>query len=172
MNVGPGQTGASYDLFAAELAYRLETDLGEGNYRVVVGKTSRSFPDPDFESRVGRDLLIFSVDQELWGNLGAFARIGWQGTDAAVDYKSVYSGGLSLGGGDWGRGADNLGLAYAHVGGGSNNIEATDVAEIYYRFVLNEHLALTGDLQYMTDRYKTGGGPEGWIFGLRATTEF
>ena len=44
--------------------------------------------------------------------------------------------------------------------------------EAYYRFVVNDRVALTADLQYMDDELVGGAGPEGYIVGLRATAEF
>jgi hypothetical protein len=47
----------------------------------------------------------------------------------------------------YGRENDNIGIgAYAN---GKNGFDYTQVAEIYWRFVLNEYFAVTADLQYM-----------------------
>ena len=46
------------------------------------------------------------------------------------------------------------------------------MAEVYYRLVLNEQLALTGDIQYMHDSLSSNPDAEGLILGLRMTAEF
>jgi hypothetical protein len=58
------------------------------------------------------------------------------------------------------------------VHGGNLNIEKSQVAEAYYRWQLGEFFGLTADLQHQQDDYKTGSGPRGWIFGLRAAAKF
>ena len=72
----------------------------------------------------------------------------------------------------WGRVKDNIGIGYAFLDGGNGDVRKTQVLETYYRFVFNDHMAVTADLQYMDDELVTGSGPEGYIVGLRATAEF
>ena len=48
----------------------------------------------------------------------------------------------------------------------------TNVFETYYRFALNDHLALSADVQYMKDKYREGNDVDGWVLGLRAVAEF
>ncbi len=130
----------------------------------------------------GRDDRIFgrvpvlavsiSFDQQFGEIVGAWIRFGWQDDKAAIDYKDLYSGGLNISGNLWGRENDNIGIGYAHLRGGNQEVDKTDVFEIYGRFALNDIFAITGDMQYMKDSRKTGDGPSGLIFGLRATAEF
>ena len=61
---------------------------------------------------------------------------------------------------------------FAYVSGGSLSIDKSQLDEAYYRWQLGEVFGLTADLQYQQDDYKTGSGPHGWIFGLRATAKF
>jgi len=63
-------------------------------------------------------------------------------------------------------------VAYAYLSGGNLDIRKTQVAEAYYRWQPGEIFALTADMQYQQDKYKTATGPGGWILGLRATAEF
>ena len=51
-------------------------------------------------------------------------------------------------------------------------IARTNVFEAYYRFVVNDYLAVTADVQYMKDKYREGDDVNGWIFGMRAVAEF
>lgn len=81
-------------------------------------------------------------------------------------------GGVSVSGRLWARDRDTFGAAYAHLDGGNGEVRASQVAEFYYRAVINEHLAVTGDLQLLRGEVAGGGGPEGAIVSLRATKEF
>ena len=56
--------------------------------------------------------------------------------------------------------------------GGNGEVRSSHVAEFYYRAVINDHFALTGDLQLLRDEVAGGGGPKGAIVSLRATKEF
>ena len=57
---------------------------------------------------------------------------------------------------------------------GKNDFDYTQVAEVYPRFVFNDYLAATADLQYMKDKYNTveDNDIDGIIAGVRMTVEF
>jgi len=172
MEIGKNDAGNSFAFYGGQLAYRLVTPLGEGNYRVVVVGTDREFLDPT-STREERLLAGgLSFDQQLGETFGVFLRSGWQSECAAVDYDAAYSAGINIRGAAWGRENDNVGAAYGYLSGGNQGLRATHVAEAYYRLVLFEHIGLTADAQYMFDDLRAGGGPRGFIFGLRATAEF
>jgi carbohydrate-selective porin OprB len=103
---------------------------------------------------------------------GGFLRLGWQDDAAAVDYRTLYSGGIDISGSAWGRAADNIGLGYAWVDGANSDTDRTDVAEAYYRLVLADGLAVSAELQYMKHDMGSGPGAGGFLCGLRATAEF
>ena len=64
MNIGENDDGKNYNYFAAQIAYKLNTSLGEGNYRVIVDGTSEQFLDEDGDKE--RLMAAFiSFDQEL-----------------------------------------------------------------------------------------------------------
>ena len=172
MNIGENDDGENYNFAGAQIGYRAETSLGEGNYRFIVDTTSEAFLNPAGTSFERLTAVLLSFDQQLGQNLGAFIRFGWQDDSAAVDYKSIYSGGFDISGKLWGRSDDNVGVGFAYLDGGNLNIDHTYVAETYYRATLNDYFAITADLQYMNDDYVTGDGPDGVIFGIRATAEF
>jgi len=171
MNVGQ-EDGPSLNYLGGQLGYKLNTSLGEGNYRALLFGTSADIKDPSGEHQERRQGLLLSFDQQLGDTVGGFLRFGWQNDDAAVPFNAIYSGGLDIGGRLWGRPQDNMGLAYAYLNGGSLEFDYTHLAEAYARFVLNDYFALTADLQYMKDRLKDGGGPEGFIPGLRLVAQF
>jgi len=51
-------------------------------------------------------------------------------------------------------------------------IDNSQVLEAYYRYVFNDYLASTVDIQYMKDCMKEGSNTDGWIIGGRLTAEF
>ncbi|MFB1487974.1 MULTISPECIES: carbohydrate porin [unclassified Thiocapsa] len=191
LNIGENDDGNNYNFWGAQLGYRLDTALGEGNYRAVITGTSSAFVKPRADlgepmqgaedapqegtpvAAEKTDLMGYglSFDQALGDHLGAFLRVGWADHKDILDYRGLYTGGLQLGGGLWGREADTVGMAYGYLDGANTGISNTNVAELYYRCAVNDYLALTADIQYMADAYDSGEDIEGWIFGLRLVAE-
>ncbi len=171
MHVDENDDGNSFNFYGAQLGYTVETTLGEGTYRVLVVSTSNDFineagTDQDKINGVG-----LSFDQQLGENLGGWLRLARTNDDAAVDYANLFSGGIDIQGGRWGRPDDNIGLGYAYLDGGNLDVDASHVAEVYYRFVVNDYLAITADLQFMKDDRDEIDSPDGFIGGLRVVTE-
>jgi len=172
MKVNENDDGNDYTFYGAQLGYTLQSELGEGNYRVVVDRTSKDFHDNNGKSGHERTSILFSFDQQLGDVLGAFLRFGWQDDGAAVHYDAIWSGGINISGVSWKRADDNIGLGYAYLDGGNLDIRQSQAAEAYYRFVINTHLALSADVQYMKDGVRNQENPAGFIYGLRLTAEF
>jgi len=172
MNVSENDDGNDFTFFGAQLGYTLQSKLGEGNYRVLVDRTSEDFLDGNGESMHRRASILFSFDQQLGNVVGAFLRFGWQDDDAAVNYDAVWSGGIDISGVAWDRGDDNIGLGYAYLHGGNQDVRHSQAAEAYYRFVFNTNLALSADIQYMKDDLQNQENPAGFIYGMRLTAEF
>lgn len=172
MQVGENDDGNGYTFYGGQAAYTRNTSLGEGTYRVVVGGTNARFLDPMGVSRKRLSQITLSADQRLGETVSVFVRLGWQDDAAAVTHSALYSGGLNINGHLWGRPDDRLGIGYAHLDGGNGDVNTSHVAEVYYRFVINEHLAMTGDIQLLRDKAVGGGGPKGAIFSLRGIREF
>lgn len=172
MKVHENDAGNEFNFYGAQLGYTLKTGLGEGNYRVLVDRTSKDFLGKDSESKHKRASLLFSFDQQLGDVVGTFLRFGWQDDAAAVDYHSIWSGGIDIKGNPWNRAEDNIGLGYAWLDGGNQDIRQSQAAEAYYRFVVNTNLAFSADVQYMIDARHDQENPRGFIYGLRLTAEF
>jgi hypothetical protein len=171
MNVGENDDGNNYNYAAGQIGYRANTSLGDGNYRLIVDGTSKDFLD---ENGNAERLLAASVsfDQELGDIFGAWIRVGWQDDGAIIDYDYLLSGGLDITGKWYGREEDNIGIGFAYLNG-KNEFDYTQVAEIYWRFVLNDYVATTVDFQYMKDKFDTNKDDrDGIIAGVRLTTEF
>ncbi len=201
MNVGENDDGNNYNFYAGEAAYHIKTPLGGGNYRVTYSGTSREFLDPLGENLEKKESWMLSLDQELGRVVGAFVRMGWQSDDASVNFSAEYTGGFDFRGAAWGREHDNIGVAFGYLEGPSWSpmvhagigapldptmvdgildasseadqvLARTNVFETYYRFAVNDYLALSADIQYMKDKYREGDEVDGWVFGLRAVAEF
>ena len=172
MNVGENDDGDSYHFYGVQLGYTLNTPLGEGNYRVIIDRTSKRFLDKTGEDKKHLTAVILSFDQQLGDIFGTWIRFAWQDDAAAVDYAKLLSGGINVTGKLWGREEDSLGIGYAYLGDGNTSLDSSQVAEAYARFVLNEYLALTVDVQYMKDRIDDEDNPKGFIGGLRMNVTF
>jgi Carbohydrate-selective porin, OprB family len=172
MKVNENDDGNDFTFYGAQLGYKLQSGLGVGNYRVLVDRTSKDFIDGDGEARHKRASILFSFDQQLGNVVGAFLRFGWQDDSAAVNYDAIWSGGIDINGSPWKRADDNIGLGYAYLDGGNMAIRQSQVAEAYYRFVINSYLALSADIQYMKDELQNQENPAGFIYGMRLTAEF
>lgn len=171
MHVGR-EDADSFDFYGLELGFHPVTARGEGNYRLLVDSTGRDFDDATSTGKARRSAVLFSCDQQLGEVVGVFARLARQSRDAAIDYHSLYSGGVDLGGAAWGRPRDNVGVGYAYLTGGNRDAERTRVVEAYYRLVPDGDVAITADVQYVSDGGDRGRDPRGWVVGLRVTTEF
>jgi porin len=180
MNVGDTGENAnvrtSYNFYGAQLSYRLDSGLGEGNYRVVVDTTSEDFLKPgSVNEKEALQGLTLSFDQELSDILGAWLRLGWQDDSATITYEGLYSGGINISGSIWGRQQDNIGVGYAYLDGASQvnqDIDNSQIFEAYVRFLLTDFFALTADVQYLKDDMRVAESPDGFITGLRGVIEF
>jgi hypothetical protein len=172
MDVGKNDDDNNYQFCGIQLAQALESSLGKGNYRVTVDATSEDFLDTEGEHKDRLAAVTLSFDQQFGDIVGAFIRIGLQDDKAAVEWEKLYSGGINVSGGLWGRQQDNIGIGVAYLDGGNQDLDDSLVAEAYVRFVLNQFLATTLDCQYLKDDVNGSKNPEGIIAGIRLTAEF
>ncbi len=171
MNVNQNTRSEKYDFYGLQAGYQLNSVLGTGNYRILLN-SDRNLIDQTGKSKQNNNILLFSIDQQLGNNIGAFSRLGWRLDDSRIDYRAIYSGGIDISGETWGRLLDNIGLGLAYLEGGNGNINSSRIAEAYYRMVLNAYLALTADIQYMHDTFTQATGAKGAVYSLRATVIF
>lgn len=176
MDVSQNIDKNEYIFYGVQIGYRLKTALGVGNYRLLLDGTSNDFLDVSGTRNTRHQFAILSFDQALGDTFGVFMRMGWQDESPMINYRSIYSGGVDIKGGAWGRHADNIGLGYAYLDGGNQALQRTQVAEAYYRFVFNSAFSMTADAQYMQDILRQDsngeGGPEGFLFSVRAALFF
>ncbi len=169
----------NYNYYAIQLGYKLETPLGEGNYRIYGFTTNKKFPDWKDEDKEALKGWGISVDQDLIKErLGMFLRAGVQDDSAYIDYKSMYSLGLQYKHKVFNR-EITFGAGYAYLKSPSKNeeLKSTDVYEAYLSFPLYEKekkfvSTLTFDWQYMKDNLREETDKKGHIFGIRLNFGF
>lgn len=194
--VAGGSLGASLGVFAAGEAARFgsgwskplvlgqmewspELTDGEpqGTYRLYAWTNGRT---QDLDGQAQRHSGVgASVDQRVGEDWSLFGRIGKRTSgDGAFDRALTL--GFEHAGRLWGRPADALGLALGWIHTDEAWREATAdaasgqerIAELYYRFKLNDSLSLTPDYQFIQRAGGDGSAPKLHVLGLRATLGF
>jgi hypothetical protein len=180
------EQGSRFNWVSGQVAYQLETDLGEGNYRLFAFTSGGAFLNAegtrDDERFQGMGL---SFDQEIGEIFGGFARVIWADDSAVVDFNHLWSGGVNISGRLWGREQDNAGIGYAYLDGPpGSELRRADVAEAYVRFQMTRHIDVSLDLQYQYNRLRAENedgedgiqadlnDPSAWITGLRVNIVF
>ena len=174
MDVGKNDDGNNYTFYGIEVGYNLSTPLGEGTYRVIYEGGSKAFINTAGTALAERRALFLSLDQQVGSGWGIWLRLGTQTKDAAVEFGDIYSGGVDIKGGLWGREQDNIGIGYGYLNGGDTGTKNAQIGEAYVRFALSELFALTLDVQYQDNRYDAGAGTDttGWVYGTRGVVAF
>jgi hypothetical protein len=83
MRIYSNDDSDAYNFCGLQFSYTLKKRGGEGNYRVVIDTTSKSFFDPIGENKESRKAMIFSFDQAFGEIMGAWLRIGQQNDSSA-----------------------------------------------------------------------------------------
>lgn len=110
-----------------------------------------------------------SMDQQLSGNLFAFARYGMNEKNGA-DIKYAWSTGLELHHPFPQRIKDSAAFAFGHSKAWDGGEE--HAIETYYRFVLDDHVAITPIFQAVFDRTGLDDSDAVTLFGVRTQIEF
>jgi hypothetical protein len=162
----------------------------DGNYRLY------AWSNPQYEGFDGVEERTsgwgLSIDQRVHDDVTLFTRYG-HSTSGKVAFDRAVTVGGELTGNAWNRGADSLGLAYAWLRAsddfrkGSLTLDvdgdgtpdygyqadgAEHIAELYYRFRVNENVAITPDLQYIRRAAADDDADDVTAFGLRALYAF
>ncbi|MDI6890298.1 MAG: carbohydrate porin [Thermodesulfovibrionales bacterium] len=168
------EEGREYNYYALQLGYKMDTPMGEGNYRIYGFTTNKRFQNWDETDEESLQGFGISADQKLSEILGVFARLGWQDDKAAaVVHDAVYSGGLNINGKLWGRENDEIGLGYAYLNGADRaEIDDTNAFEAYAKFKISDFSDITFDVQYLNDNMKIGEDNKGVIYGIRLNAYF
>ncbi|MEW6215088.1 MAG: carbohydrate porin [Nitrospirota bacterium] len=167
------EEGREYNYYALQLGYKLDTPIGEGNYRIYGFTTNKRFLDWDGTGEESLQGFGISADQKLSEIIGVFARLGWQDDDVQIDHDAVYSGGLNINGKLWGRENDEIGLGYAYLNGADKgDIDNTNAIEAYAKFKISDFSDITFDVQYVNDEIKHNEDRDGVIYGVRLNAYF
>ena len=155
----------------------------DGSYRLYAWNN----PQAEGYDGVERDHAGWgiSADQKVSESLSLFARYGQAMRGRAAFDRAVTVGGELTGDG-WGRGQDGAGFAWAWLRSADGFRSASSgladwgyvasgaeqLAELYYRFQINDHLALTPDLQFIRRAGADGDADLVTAAGLRALYAF
>lgn len=161
-----------------------------GNYRLYAWTNPRHEGFDGSQDRTSGWGL--SIDQRVDDDVTLFTRYG-HSTSGKVAFDRAVTVGGELTGNAWGRGADSLGLAYGWLRSsddfrkGSLTLDvdgdgtpdygykasgAEHIAELYYRFRLNENVSITPDLQYIRRAAADPDADNITAFGVRALYAF
>jgi len=171
----------------------LKTNLfnREGNYRIVAWLNDQAHTRWSDSLSTKDDGYGFGIsfDQEITDNLGAFIRYGWQdpgqrlnGLDDDFSLEHSWSTGLQFNGNIWGRDKDVFAFAIGQVipssdykNSGNLNAKNEGHFEVYYSYVVNDHLTLSPDIQAIWNPYgKDAATGDDMIIvgGLRGQVDF
>lgn len=168
-----------YNWVGAQVGYKLDTSLGEGNYRIYAYTTNKRFENWDANAYEPLKGFGLSLDQQLIKDtLGAFFRAGWQDDSAKIDYNRMFSIGLNINGSLWKRKDDELGIGYAYLKSPSKaELKHSQVFEAYIKFKLFSYKSLSSDItfdyQYIHDKaHDSENTLAGNIYGVRLNFNF
>lgn len=155
-----------------------------GTYRAYVWRNPRG---TNFDgSEAAHSGWGLSVDQHVSGALTLFARYGHQ-TAGRVMFDNALTLGGELGGANWGRENDGLGFAWGllrtsgHYASASAADTATygyaargseQIAEVYYRLQLNDHVEIIPSIQHIARPAANPGTSGMTVLGLRVRVGF
>ena len=169
----------NYNWIGTQIGYKLESSLGEGNYRLYAYTTNKRFENWDADSYKSLKGIGVSFDQQIIKDtLGAFFRAGWQDDSAVIDYNRMISFGLNINGSVWGRKDDEIGIGYAYLKSPSKNsdLSRSQVFESYLKFKLFSYKSLSSDItldyQYIQDKTREEGTKAGHVYGIRFNLNF
>lgn len=181
---GDGSTfGRSFTqpFYIAQVEFGPHGDGREGSYRVYAWHNGQY---EGFDGSSGKNTGIgLSFDQQLSDVLTVFGRYG-HNISGKVAFDRALTLGGELSGAGWGREDDGIGLAWGWLRASkdyrraSQALEGYDasgaeqVAELYYRYAVNEHLSLTPDLQVVHRPAANGDEDSIYAFGVRALYGF
>lgn len=186
---GAGANGANYQRSLASPLVMLQAETEQrmlgglaGNYRVYAWRNAQashfdsSVSEPERHSGWG-----ISADQRVGDGVTLFGRYGQQ-MQGHVLFDRALTLGAEVNGSYWGRGADRLGLAAgwlktsgdyrAFTANTAPVAGAERVAEMYYRFHINQHFQLSPSVQYIGNPGGDGSADAVKVLGLRAQISY
>jgi hypothetical protein len=150
-----------------------------GNYRLYAWHNGRA---EDFDgTTTAHTGWGVSVDQRVGDALTLFGRYGDR-VNGSGSFDRALTLGTEIGGNYWRRAADAVGIAAGLLYTGREYRDATAdgsyagyaasgperLAELYYRYRLNEHVEFTPDLQWIQRPAGNSDAPDTLVLGVRA----
>lgn len=178
---GAGAQGSNYQrsltqpmvIVQAETEQRMLGGLA-GNYRIYAWRNPQANHfDPALTASEQHSGWGLSADQRVGDGLTLFGRYGQQ-LKGNVSFDRALTLGAEVNGSYWGRGGDSMGLAagllkssrdYRNFAGVTSSEQ---VAEVYYRYRINNQFELSPSLQYIGNPGGDGTLSAAKVFGLRA----
>jgi hypothetical protein len=154
-----------------------------GTYRAYAWTNGRTVDfDGEFERHSG---FGFSADQRVSEAITLWGRFGRQ-LDGQVRFDLALTLGAEIRGDSWGRPADAFGLAAGFLRTSPEYRDATAdsmlvgyaasgterIAELYYRWRVNEHLDVTPDLQWIRRPGGDASASDAFVVGVRGRVGF
>ena len=175
--------------FAGQFDFKPNLFSRQGNYRVygwLNNKDHTKWSEPSSTKENGYGFGL-SFDQELTDDLGIFARYGWQDPEvyangADFSLEQFYSIGVQISGNRWNRNDDVFAVAFGQIfpsddykKADNRKADSEKHLEAYYSFKVNDHLAVSPDIQVIWDPYggdAANGDKTIVVGGLRAQVDF
>ena len=185
---GPWAWGVSLGLFSAGDSARFEGGMGQplaiaqvelspmqingeprGSYRLYAW-TNGQTTDVTDTVRERHSGVGVSVDQRIGRDWNVFGRWGKR-TVGEGAFNEALTLGFEMGGRGWGRGQDGVGFAIGSLKG-TGDAGSEYLAELYYRWRLNDHIELSPDLQWIRNPGGDSDAADVRVIGLRASFGF
>jgi hypothetical protein len=139
-------------LYAAQVAFSPKFGELQGNYRLYFWDATYDHENGAGDTSSDGTGVGLSLDQQITDWLGLFARIGYSDKNA-YDVDWFWSAGANLKGLIPSRDEDELGIGFAGLKGsvGPDNNGTEFHSEVYYRIVLTKYIAVSPDIQFVTN---------------------
>ncbi|NOX79801.1 MAG: carbohydrate porin [Deltaproteobacteria bacterium] len=187
---------------AGQVNFKPRFNDRQGNYRIYAWRDGRNHLEnsnlaaanaaPLYSSSLAdqaQEGWGLSFDQEIWDGVKGFARYSqtdddlarWNGDDQAwemIPFDKLWSMGLEVPGHFWRRADDVFGLAVGQTlltddyKNANRDTADEKYLESYYKLTLNEHFALSADLQWIQNAGGNSLASDIYIFGLRSQVNF
>ncbi|MCL2144097.1 MAG: carbohydrate porin [Endomicrobia bacterium] len=154
------------------------------NYRLMYWASNEEMEKFKNGEKTGGYGFAVNLDQAITETVGVFGRFGW--ADPSVyDLSMSWSAGVQLGGSMWTREGDIIGFAVGQImpSGDFSDAEkfldpdfkddSETLAELYYSFAVNDNLAITPAIQYISK--PLGGNAAGddiFVYGIRVMIKY
>jgi len=172
------------NFFMVEAVIKPKLGELEGNYRFYGWRNSGEHEKLRASRRTDKSGEGFglSFDQQLSEHITGFARWGVADDDVYAVRRS-WSLGFQVAGALWDREDDMLGVAFGRAetsesyrdmirAGGFGTTPAESRLEAYYRYQLNDHIALSPDIQWVDGLAGASDSDAITILGVRAQLDF